>query len=305
MQERSQLYAQLAQLEHAGVPARRALQGLGIATMPRLARAVQETLLRLDRAQPLADAGRAAGLFLPWEAELIAAGTDGGQLEAVYRRLAAHHEQGERRIRQFKSRMVMPAAVLLLALFVLPLPALARGEFDIGGYLLRSLLPVVLLLTSLQLLRAAWHGAAATMTSPPGFGLLRQLPGLGSLLLRLQQADGLNLLSLLLAAGLPADRALELAGRTLRDPALRRGCVAAAAQARAGHSMADAIRGSGLCDEAQGMALISSGEAAGRLDDGIARYAADLDFRLGLQLDQITEWLPRIIYFGLTIPLVF
>lgn len=304
MQGRSQLYAQLATLEQAGMPVQRALQTVATQAEPPLARALQQTLQRLDRAQPLPEAGRATGLFAPWEAALVGAAIEGGQLAAVYQRLATHHEQGEQRRRQLRSRLVLPLVVLLIGLFVLPLPGLVSGAYGLGGYLERSLLPALLLLAGLRLLLALAGNITTAASPPPGYGLLLALPGLGRLLRRLQQSRGLTMLALLLAGGLPADRALDITGRTLGDPRLRRGCTLAALQARRGGSMAQALGDSGLCDEPQGMALISSGEAAGRLDEMIGRYAADLDFRLGLQLDLIGEWLPRLLYFGLAIPMV-
>lgn len=299
---RSQLYAQLATLEQAGVPARQALQAVGAETSAGLAGAVSETLRRLDRSETLAAAGRAAKLFQPWEAQLIAAGTEGGQLAAVYQNLARHWEHTTLRWRQLKSRLVLPAVVLLIALFVTPLPALARGEFGAVGYLGRTLLPIALALVCLRLLLAAWRSASAQETAPPGYGLLRALPGLGGLLLREQQCHGLSLLALLLAGGLPMDRALKITASTLRDRGLRSSCTQAARLASRGAGAVDTIAHSGLCSEPLGLALISSGEAAGRLDDCIARHAADLDFRLNLQLDAITEWLPRLLYFGLVVP---
>jgi len=301
---RSLLYAQLATLERAGVPARRALQGLTTETSPALRAAIAATLKQLDRGRPLAEAGRSGGLFLPWEAQLVGAGSEAGQLAAVYKNLARHHERAALRARQLKSRMVLPAAVLTLALFISPLPALVRGDLDGSGYAGRTLLPLALLLVSLSLLRAGWRRAMARDQAPPGYALLRALPGLGPLLRRLEQQRGLSILGLLLAGGLPAARALTVTAATLRDPQLRAGCQRAAASAGRGGSAAAAIDQAGLCPDAGGRALLHSSEAAGRLDDSLARVAATLEHELGLQLDLVAEWLPRLLYFGLLLPFV-
>lgn len=299
LDSRSQLYAQFAALEDAGVPLGQALETLRASSKGPLAAAVAGTQLELTRARGLAVAGQAAGLFLPWEAQLIAAASEGGKLSAVYHELSRHWEQATRRSRLLKSRLIMPAVVLLIAAFVMPLPALARGEFGIAGYVGRTLLPVVAVLIGLRMLASGWRDSAALASTPPGWGLLRALPRLGSLLLRLQQYRGLSMLALLLAGGLPMDRALRLAGSSLRDPLLRKTSALAASRAAHGSSAADAIAFSGLCDEPHGLALISSGEAAGRLDESISHYTTELDFRLGLQLDLLAEWLPRVLYFGI------
>lgn len=299
LDSRSQLYAQLAALEEAGMPVGQALEAVRATSKGPLAAAIAGTQLQLARAQGLAAAGRAAGLFLPWEAQLIAAASEGGKLAAAYQELSRHWDQTTRRMRLLRSRFIMPAVVLLIATFVAPLPALARGEFGISGYLGRTLLPVIAVLVGLKLLAGAWRYSAAQATTPPGWGLLRALPWLGELLLRLQQYRGLSMLALLLAGGLPMDRALRLTGSSLRDPLLRKSCAQAASHAAQGTGATDAIALSGLCDEPQGLALISSGEAAGRLDGSIMHYAKELDFRLGLRLDLIAEWLPRVLYFGL------
>lgn len=301
---RSLLYAQLATLERAGVPARRALQGLATETSAALRGAIAATLRQLDGGTPLAEAGRSGALFLPWEAQLVAAGSAAGQLAAVYDNLARHHERAALRARQLKSRMVLPAAVLTLALFVSPLPALVRGDFGGAGYVARTLLPLALIAIALQLLRAGWRRAAAQDHAPPGHALLRALPGLGPLLRRQEQQRGLAVLALLLAGGLPAARALTVTAATLRDPQLRAGCQHAAASAGRGSSAATAIDQAGLCPDAGGRSLLHSGEAAGRLDESLARCAATLEHDLGLQLDLIAEWLPRLLYFGLLLPFV-
>jgi len=300
--DRAALYLRLATLEDAGVPALRALRTLAAEGRSPLAAAVNGTLDRLARGQALAEAGRGAALFRPWEMPLIAAGSACGQLGAVYRCLARHHERRALFLRRLRTRLLLPLVLVLLALFLAPLPALARGTLDVGGYLARSLLPIALALAAALLLRQAWRLAALRRAAPPGYGLLRRLPGCGPLLLQLQQARGLSVLSLLLAGGLPAGQALRTTGTTLHDPGLRTGCVRAAQAAERGSAVAPLLTAAGLCSAASGRALIHSGEAAGELDAAIAGYAGLMEQDLALRLDLVAEWLPRLLYLGLALP---
>ena len=50
-------------------------------------------------------------------------------------RLSAWHTASERRAKLVKSRLVLPIAVLILAAFVGPLPALAAEELSVSDYL--------------------------------------------------------------------------------------------------------------------------------------------------------------------------
>lgn len=299
---RGQLFAMLAALERAGVPASRSLESIAETCPADLAEKVRATWKGIGSQNSLAQAGLNSGLFLSWEADLIQAGIEVGELASCYAQLCRHHERLASRLRVLKSRLIMPFAVVIIALVVTPLPALARGQLDATGYVAKALLPLSVLLLSLLLLRRAWARIASLESAPPGASLMIALPVLGKFLRRQQQCHALEILALLLKAGLPAGRALEVAASVLRDPRLRNGCQHAAKMASSGSGVAEALTVTGVCDEPRGLALIRSGEKAGKLDDAITRYSSDLDLRLNSQLDFLAKWLPFLLYFGLAVP---
>ena len=300
-ESRSQLFVQLAAMEKAGLPVERALQIACASAAPSVQLPLERTLAGLARHRPLPAAAEAAKLFEPWEAALIHAATESGQLAAMYQYLARHYERIATRARQLKSRMALPVAVLLIGLFVSPLPAVVRGEMSAVGYLAHTLLPIALGVAAFSTLRGSWQRARAQQLPPLGYTLLGRVPVLGELWQRITECRGLTILSLLLKSGLPMDKALEITAGAQSDPILRASCNDAARYASGGGDAALAINLSGLCTEPYGRELIRVGDLTGMLAENISRYTLELDERIQLQLDLIAEWAPRVLYFGAAI----
>ena len=133
LQGRAQLFTHLGAMERAGVPVERALASL---TLPSEADgAVRRFREHLAKGSDIASAGLRSGLFSPLDSSLVGAAQASGSLAAIYRRLAERYTHKAQQAAALKSRMWMPVAVLLLALFIQPLPALVAGRLSIGGYL--------------------------------------------------------------------------------------------------------------------------------------------------------------------------
>lgn len=302
---RSQMFLQLATLEAAGVNAERAMEILASTGQGQLGEQAAKTLQRMRGRLPLAKAAKLAGLFSPWEVALVTAGTEGGQMAAIYRYLAQYHERNAQRSQRLRSRMTLPLAVLVLGLLTSPLPGLVRGDFGMAGFFARSLLPLLAGWWLWRLLRGHWQRAQVQNLELPGERLLVGLPWIGTLLTLIRQCQGLSILALMLSAGLPLERALKLVAEGLRAPDMRRDCEAAANFAGGGGDAALAINLAGLCTESYGKGLIQAGAITGKLAEGIAHAAREMDERITLQLDHIGQWLPRVLYFSVAIFFAF
>ena len=123
---RAELFTQLAQLETSGLPFDRslALLQIGDESAARLHAMKQ----RVARGEVLAMAGEKSGVFTRLEARLIHAAWNAGSPAGVYRRLAELYTQRAMQLATMKSRMALPAIVLLMALLIQPLPTVSAGQ---------------------------------------------------------------------------------------------------------------------------------------------------------------------------------
>ena len=295
--QRSQLFSQLATMEHAGITPAQAFAMIGRDLPADTRQALAQTVAALAKGMDLAKAGQSSGVLLPWEARLVRAAATGGRLESLFKRLSEHYASRAQLFGRLKSRLVFPFLILTLASFVAPFPALFQGSIGAGGYLLRAIGPPLLLYGGLRLLTFAYRQQLARETGAAWAKLLLAIPVLGGLLARQQQRDGLFSLLLLLESGVPILEALPLAGKSVADPLLRaRFAGAAAALANDRSGVAETLHRYGVVDDAGATALFASGEAAGRLDEVIRHQLRQWDAQLELQWDALAEWVPRLFY---------
>jgi general secretion pathway protein F len=300
LDERARLFAQLAALEDAGMPAQQACRSirLGGQTQPRL----QAMAAQLVRGRNLADAGRASGLFTALEATMLAAACQGGSPAGCYRRLAGLYAEQDRLAKAVRSRMALPALVLVLALFIRPVPALVSGAIGLGAYLRAALLPLLGLgmagLLWQRLPRWAEAGRIASLLLLYS-QVVRLLPLFGQRHARRQAQRFFESLGLLLEAGLPMFEAISPAAATVNDARLQQAYQALLPGLRRGDSLFQAVQGlppAVLGGQTQVLGLIHTGEESGSLPQLLQRFAQqeaqdDAHFR-----QQVADWLPRLAY---------
>jgi type II secretory pathway component PulF len=190
---------------------------------------------------------------------------------------------------------MLPGAVLLIGILVLPLPALAAGRLTVSGYVLRAGAAIVTLLAAARLASRAVRRWRTTGT--PGWltRLARLLPGIATTSRLHQRADASERLSLALLSGLPAADALDAMHRVEGNTVRRSDLVQARRTLRAGGGLADALAGAGLLD-APGYAIVSAGEGAGRLDDCLDRVARASHEALDQRYALLAQWIPVVVY---------
>lgn len=292
---RSRMHVQLAALERAGVPPGRALAMLELPAP--WAAAARRAAAALQGGKPLPQALADAALVTPLEFAVLRAATVGGSPALAHERLGAAAAAAAARWKQMRARLLMPAFVLALALFVQPLPGLIAGYIGGGEYLLRTVGTLVLLAALVAGLghlrqRLDLDGPARA----PLEALLLQLPLIGPLLLRGARQRWLENLALLLEAGLPAADAAAAAAGTVRLYLLRERCERLVPMLHGGASLATAVRSvDGLLD-ASAIGMIATGEGSGRLPELLARHAAAEGREVAASQQQLATWLPRIAY---------
>ena len=279
---RAEIFLQLAQLERAGLPYDRALAAMSVpaAARPRL-KAMQALSAR--GIEP-AKAGEQSGLFTKLEARLVRAAWIAGSPAPTYKRLAEHYSQRAMQATAIRSRLVLPAFVLVIALLVQPLPALVSGTIGMAGYATQVifwLLSIAAIVVALRWLVQAFP---------------RRIPLYGSIFVRSNLRDFFESLALMHEAGVPMLEALPAAIDTVSDAGIRAELTRARREIERQASFAAGLEGVSYLRGSPVLAFAHTGEQSGTLPEMLMRYAAMETEAIGHFYEQVAAWLPRIVY---------
>ena len=195
---RAELFLQLARLEAAGLPYERAMATIALPT-PEAKRRLKAMQALAGRGLDAAKAGAQSGLFTSLEARMVRAALIAGSPAPTYQRLAESYSQRARQWSAMRSRLMLPALVLAIALFVQPLPALVGGAIGVKGYAWQVIWPVLLIAALVAVLRMLWmRGGEAK-----GKSFHQRIPIYGPIFVRTNLRDFFESLALLLEAGAP------------------------------------------------------------------------------------------------------
>lgn len=234
------------------------------------------------------------GLVDDREAAILSALLEAGRLGVGARLLATGIRRRSELMARLQTRMLLPAAIWVIAMLIAPLPAWISGELTAGGYLRAVLMPAIA--------TAGLVGAALRFWRPA-------VDALRDLALRSGRPPGRFLrvalflnLGHLLAAGLDAARALQ----TLADAETGRWgrrLQAAAVEIADGAAVVRGLLQHGVVEPHRDGPVLTAGEAAGRLPESLLHQAGLLGQALDLRHETVVEWLPRIVYFLILIHL--
>ncbi|MFZ6743989.1 type II secretion system F family protein [Undibacterium sp. JH2W] len=294
---RADLLLQLSALSHASIGP---LQALPMIKLPApYQERMVATLQAVKRGKNLADAGLQSSLWTPLEAGLIQAALAAGDPTPTYRHLAKYYEERAQQIASVKSRMMLPAMMALMSLFISPLPQLVSGALSLGAYLwqaLRSiLLAVGLIATGIHAYRRFQMRPADAPASVLD-QILLALPILGKMHKRRNLCDFWQSMALMLEAGLPMFEALPLGLQAASNVLLRRELARILPLMQAGLSLSDAVRAIPGINDSALLGMIQTGEGSGSLPEMLAHYARAENASLALQQRQVADWIPRIAY---------
>ncbi len=297
------LYFQLARLYSAGFPAQQAFDLLDRSNELDSQMSRMQHYLKSGRS--ISASGRQAGLFKPFDEALLNAGEVSGNLGHIYQQLADYYGKKASRARQIKSRLALPTIVVVLAIFIQPLPSLIADKISGLDYLLMT----VGTLFKLMLLIYIGLNIITWLTTGP----LKFL-GLGQWVYRLQltlpiisdwirnrQINGFYYsLGLMLSAGLPALDAATKAIATIKNPLFRNQFKTVIPAISDGQSIASALRGTQVMNREM-MGVISVGEQSGKLAEAILHHTDLVSEKHSSEEAFWAEWIPRLIYFMIVI----
>jgi general secretion pathway protein F len=294
---RADMFKQLGAMEEAGLPIDKALS---LTRLPPGAQLRLTTMRRcLSKGLRVAEAGLKSGLFTPLEAALLHAAFSAGSLSRTYRRLSDHYARRAAHVAAIRSRMMLPLTMLVIAIFVQPLPSLVAGTLSPGGFLIKCLLQLIALGGAVCLFTELPHrlqsGSLATRDIPLD-RVLRLVPLFGSMYVRRNVRDCFESLALLLEAGMPILEALPLAVDVIRSQAIKQRFSQIKPRIERGASFAQAVGELSFVGRAQAYATILAGEASGALPEMLVGYSEGETTVLNRFDDLVAEWTPRLVY---------
>lgn len=271
LRDKAQFYQKL----HTGVKAGLTLQQIidGQLLPASLAGKAAGLKRRVDKGASFADAFKCAGLVAPWEAQLIHIGESSGSLETVCARLDDFFSTKVKQLQYIRGKLVYPVVTVLIAITVLPLPALVAGALTPAAYIVQSAIGIgVVALLYRVLLVVPFRAASIGAFNPL---LLKCLDWVGrEHFLRLQfEVSYLDLLTLCLDSGMDAVQALTLLQGNFRAKALkRRHAFAISKVDKGGCSLTEALGGQGILRHPTVLSFLAMSEASGTLHSDMREF---------------------------------
>lgn len=250
---------------------------------------------RLRGGAPLAgELAAAGGVWLPAvDAQLLAAGAEGGRLPATCRRLAAYHETVARLTGRAVLATLYPLAVVHLGAVVLPLRYLVmESAAAYAGRVLLVLVPLWLVLAAVFIVLGRHPDLRRRV-----FACLPWVAGY-------QRARDLGVLAMALEGfasnGVSPVVAWERAGRATGAPALEALGLRLAAEAEAGRQPGVAL----LQERALPVEFAQAyraGEQSGRLDESLGWLARRYEEEAARKLGHVALWYPQFALVGVAV----
>jgi general secretion pathway protein F len=316
---------QLTRLLKASLPLDRALEILTTLMEDKRTRRIVHRLLdRVRDGASLAEAMAAEDQAFPNVCvSMVRAGEEGGALRPVLTRVGEFLVRSEAIHQKVISALIYPAVLLFVAIgsivliltFVLPQ---FESMFQDAGAKLPTATRLVM--AASQVLRADWWIillglallaiAAQRLMQQPRIQVLRdriilRLPILGSLVTRFEVGRFSRSLGVLLLNGVPAARALALAGATVSNKVFTEAIETLAARFKEGGGLAKSLEETG-CFPNLAIQLVQIGDETGRLQDMLQEIADIYDQEVERALERLLALLvPGItIVMGLVVALI-
>lgn len=293
----ARLFHELSRLLASGVPLPSAAATL--ASARGAGRAERRLADSLSTGADPADAFLAAG-FDEADAAAVGAAATAGRLDAVLSILAVHYEELSKALVEMRGRCLYPVLMLHLAPLLLSIPQAVIGG-GLGGYLVSvGAFLGILYGAGILVLLTTWAVVAAYARSEAAAEWIGRVPIVGGFLLIRSGSRFASILSIVIKSGAGILKGIELAGRASKSASVRHAAGNAVAEIRAGQTLTGALaHRPGIPVEIA--RAIAVGEASGHLDDELARAAAELDARMIRRLHMASEWIPRLLYIGMTL----
>ena len=307
LEQRAELYDQLASLLSAGIPVIQSLEQIRAHPPARSYRKpLSQIIADLTAGQSLHySLSRTGNWFPEFDLALLRAGEQSGRIVEGLRLLGRYYSERARLSRQMYSQLIYPILLFHLAAFIFPTQSLVAlvWQGDVAGFLMDK---------SWLLAVYAGVGFVFFMTQRNSRGTLnailqgmwRPIPMLGKALSDLALARLSAALEALISAGVPVFQAWEIAGSASGSSALERRIQTWKKPFENGATPDELIRRAPEFPETFSN-LYHSGQISGKLDDHLRRLHVLYQESGYRKLNAFCQWLPKLVYFGVVTVVAF
>jgi general secretion pathway protein F len=284
------MFSQLAAMETAGLPFEKAFQLLKV---PSAAQARLNAMRKMLKGGDFPFAGERSGLFTKLEARLVRTAWQAGSPAGVYRKLAEHYTTRAMQASAVKSRMALPAFMVIAALFIQPLPALVAGSISVIGYFFRAFSVIAFIggLIYVLLNLPHWLRGSATLDH-----VLPEMPLFGRMYVRRVARDFFESLALMLDAGISMLDALPAALDTVENGVIRSEFAAIRPRVEKGATLSQALEDLSYLGNESVIPFVHTGEQSGKLPEMLFKHCQMETESLNLFWAQVAAWVPRLVY---------
>jgi len=300
LKQKMQLFYQLAVLEESGIPVTKALTTISKSGPGAFKRKCARTAKLIGQSYDLASAGSEAGIFSESEARVISLASAAGRTPETFRLFARYYEDKVTFWRKIVSNMIYPVLIVLIAIFIVSLPALVLGDISLEQYLMATIGLVV----EIAVLVMLFFKLPAILRFI-GFGLpldwlLLRLPIFGRKLERRAVQQFTYLVSIMLDAGVPAMTAVPEAIKGVGNHVAKRSLANSMKKIENGEPFVETLAANRLFRGIPAE-FLHTGAASGNIPELMLRYSRMEEEALAEFWRQTSIWIPRIIYFGIVI----
>ena len=300
--KRGMVYHNLASMLEAGMPILKSLEQAGTG-WGRLSRALKTVSVDAAAGEGLIESMKKhPKAFGALDLLLIEAGEESGDMVNVFKFLADWYDFCGRLKGIIIAGLVLPAFILHIAAFLSPAAPMILGKISLTAYFLEAAKILAFFYIPLvSILCIVWF-------TPRG-GILRwvldmfvlYVPVLGKAVRHLSLSRYCQAFSMMYKAGVPivqcARNATSVTGNVVIARMLEGGYVSA----KTGHPMSSGFS-RGLPESFR--SVWEAGEETGKLDEASERLAKTSAETSEFLFEQLAQWLPRIVYFGVMILMV-
>jgi type II secretory pathway component PulF len=293
--ERATMYHNLSTLLDAGMPIIRALGIIAEGLKGQQQRVFANIRKSVQRGTSLAQSmSQYKGHFGRMDIDLVETAEMSGNLGAAFAMLSNWYEFRARINRIILSGLVLPAAIILIASLVVPLPGLVLGTTGLTDFILAAIsisawvyLPVAVVLAILFL------GEKIPFLRLILDSIILRIPILGQAVFHVSIARYCRAFNMLYKAALPITqctvKATEATGNAVVAGLFKGGAASVAAGDMAYKGFSKRL-------PSEYLSLWSVGEESGQLDKTVDKIAEIAEDRAQLYFTEFARWLPRFVY---------
>jgi len=289
------VYDNLSTLLAAGVPLIRSLRTVSAGLRGRLRQAFVQVAETIQKGMPLTDAmGMHPKVFAQLDIMIIHAAEESGNLAESLDLLGKWYEFSKRTKSRTLSGLALPILVIHAAAFMVPMPQLILGGWDVNAYFhsVLGILAIPYILAALII---------GVMRFTPETGLARRtldrfsltIPGLGKALYKLALSRYCWIFHITSKAGMPITECADMAIKGTGNTVVANLFTQAVASVKAGNPFSEGLS-SKLPPEFLEPWRI--GEETGQIDEITKRLAEKNAEAAEFWFKQFATWFPRIVY---------